>query len=93
MFTRCYNRKFKQFDDYGGRGIRVAKVWWTFMPFYRWAIANGYVEGKVTIDRINNDGDYKPSNCRWTTRSCSNKNRRTNGRVGKKKVNGKFVKT
>ena len=88
MFTRCYNPNFKQFKDYGGRGIRVAKVWWDFVSFYQWAMANGYVESKFLLDHINNDGDYKPSNCRWATRSQANKNRRSNGLLGTKRSRG-----
>lgn len=68
MNRRCSNPKFKQFKDYGGRGIKVCGEWRRdFMAFYDWAMANGYDEA-LTLDRIDNDGNYTPSNCRWITR-------------------------
>jgi len=67
MKSRCYNKNNLRYNDYGGRGIKVCKEWKDdFMNFYTWTMANGYEEN-LSIDRINNDGDYEPNNCRWTT--------------------------
>lgn len=70
MKTRCSNPKFRQFQDYGGRGIRVCKEWdGSFAVFQSWALANGYA-AHLTLDRYpNGDGNYEPDNCRWATRS------------------------
>lgn len=82
MKTRCYNKNFIYYCNYGGRGITICKEWLNdFEIFYKWAISNGYKEG-LTIDRINNDGNYEPNNCRWITRAEQNRNqRKTKNRV------------
>ena len=78
MKERCNNKNNKSYKNYGGRGIKVCKEWSeNFMSFYNWSINNGYKEG-LTIDRINNDGNYEPSNCRWITRKEQNRNYRKN---------------
>jgi hypothetical protein len=74
MKDRCFNSNSPNFKDYGGRGITICNEWLNdFMAFYNWATNNGYDE-KLTIDRINNDGNYEPNNCKWATKleQCNN---------------------
>ena len=74
---RCNNPKSKDFPHYGARGIRMCEEWTNdFMVFRTWAIANGYAE-ELTIDRINVNGNYEPSNCRWVTVAEQNRNKTT----------------
>lgn len=76
MKQRCYWEKYKQFQDYGGRGIIVCPEWKdNFEAFRDWALNNGYADD-LTIDRIDNDGNYETSNCRWATKADQNRNRR-----------------
>lgn len=78
MKTRCYNIKSEAYENYGNRGIQVCEEWINnFRNFEKWALNNGYQEN-LTIDRIDNDDDYKPFNCRWITRKEQNRNKRNN---------------
>jgi hypothetical protein len=75
MKKRCYKQYATGYDNYGGRGIRVCDEWLaSFESFYNWSMSNGYTED-LTIDRIDNDGHYEPSNCRWADYSTQNSNR------------------
>lgn len=75
---RCYNLKNTNYKYYGERGIKMCDSWKTnFISFYNWAISNGYRDN-LTIDRINNNGNYEPSNCRWVTKEVQSWNTRQN---------------
>ena len=73
---RVLNPKNKAYSYYGRRGITICDEWKNdFMSFYNWAMSNGYSD-ELSIDRINNDGNYEPSNCRWTTKTIQSRNTR-----------------
>lgn len=77
MVQRCCNPKAASYRNYGGRGIRICSAWREFKEFYQWAIVNGWAEG-LELDRVDNNGNYEPSNCRWVTPAENNLNKRTN---------------
>jgi len=73
MMRRCYNPKNPKFKNYGQKGIKVCEEWKNSLStFISWAQENGWEKG-LSIDRVDNDGDYKPSNCQWLTVSDNSK--------------------
>lgn len=81
MKDRCRNPNNKNYKNYGGRGITVCDEWCgDYVAFRDWAMANGYEPdapyGQCTIDRIDVNGNYEPSNCRWVSMAVQSKNKR-----------------
>lgn len=86
MKSRCYNPNRKHYKNYGGRGIRVCADWKDdYLCFKDWAIASGYKDG-LSIERIDNDGDYTPENCCWVTMKEQAKNKQSSLRFD---INGR----
>lgn len=78
MKDRCYNIKCNAYKNYGARGIKVCDEWLSdFMTFYNWAMDNGY-QDDLTIDRIDVNGNYEPTNCRWVDMKIQQNNKRNN---------------
>lgn len=92
MKRRCYNPRNKQFKDYGGRGIKLCDEWNNreivnlgrsgrftkgWLAFQEWALTHGY-DDSLTIDRLDNDKDYSPDNCRWVSKKAQQNNKRNN---------------
>lgn len=75
MKTRCFNSRNRAYKWYGERGITICDKWKDFMTFYSWAINSGYADN-LTIDRIDPNGNYEESNCRWITIQEQQANRR-----------------
>lgn len=81
MKTRCYNPNHEAYEDYGGRGIAICDEWRNnFQKFHEWAINSGYSD-ELTIDRIDVDGNYQPSNCKWATMSEQRRNQRSKEKI------------
>ena len=74
MLSRCRNKKDSGYKYYGGRGIKVCDRWLNFENFFK---DMGECPPTLTIERINNNGDYEPSNCYWTSRAMQSRNQRT----------------
>lgn len=76
MKERCNNRNVKSYKNYGGRGIEVCEEWSnSFESFHEWSITSGYAD-EFQIDRIDVNGNYEPSNCRWVTSKVNANNKR-----------------
>lgn len=80
ILQRCYNSNSNFYNNYGGRGITVCKEWslphpYGFLNFYNWAINSGYRDD-LSIDRIDVNGNYEPSNCRWVNNIIQSYNKR-----------------
>lgn len=94
MKSRCFNPNCCNYQYYGARGITVCDDWkYDFQAFKKWAVNSGY-DDCLTIDRIDNDGDYCPTNCRWESQSVQNMSKRyknTSGYTGiSKHTNSKY---
>lgn len=88
MIARCYHISHKGYKNYGGRGISVCDEWRGsngFENFLKWSLENGFKE-ELQLDRIDNNGNYEPSNCRWVDGKTNMRNRRNNV-----KINGKTL--
>ncbi len=80
MHRRCESKNYIEYKHYGKRGISVCKEWESFIPFCFWALSHGYKE-PLTLDRINVNGNYEPSNCRWATFQIQANNQTTSRRL------------
>lgn len=95
LINRCYRQKDISYKNYGNKGITVCEEWRNdFMSFYNWSMAHDYADD-LTIDRIDVNGNYEPSNCRWVNMTVQ-QNNRTNNRVleykGQKKTITEWAK-
>lgn len=77
MLQRCNNSNNKDYYNYGARNVKVCEEWNEYINFYNWSIQNGYDEG-LSIDRVDPNGNYEPSNCRWITNKMQQNNKRNN---------------
>ena len=85
MKQRCTNPNYPRSKDYMGRGITICEEWMDiYQLFKKWALANGYTD-ELSIDRIDNDGNYEPTNCRWVDATTQANNKRN---VPKYEYNG-----
>ena len=87
MMSYCFNPKFHQYEEYGGRGITVCEEWLDIRNFIEWADVTFPNTSDVNLNRINTNGNYSPENCRWATKTEQNINQRmkrsnTSGYVG-----------
>lgn len=76
MIQRCYNPNHKAYKYYGGRGVKVCDSW--LSSFWNFVEDMGEKQEGYTLDRMDNDGNYEPSNCKWSTKSEQSRNTRNN---------------
>lgn len=91
MLDRCSNKNCHAYKNYGGRGITICDEWKYkngYNNFYEWALKNGYKDG-LSIDRIDNDGNYEPANCQWITKY---ENLAKANKINKRRHNNKGLK-
>lgn len=87
MNKRCNNHNAVDYRWYGGKGVKVCEEWHDYLKFRDWALNNGYSIG-LTIDRIETNKDYSPSNCQWLTQSDNSKKRQREGKFQVIEYNG-----
>lgn len=76
MIRRCYDERSTSYHNYGARGVSVCPAWRaSWSAFREWSLSNGYEES-LSLDRIDNSGNYEPTNCRWVDRVCQARNKR-----------------
>jgi hypothetical protein len=80
MKKRCFKPNTTGYIHWGGRGISVCHEWLEYKSFYDWAISNGYKDF-LTIERVDNDGNYEPDNCKWITKGEQSRNTTRNHKV------------
>lgn len=80
--VRCYNKNHKDYALYGAKGVRVCDEWFNnYTDFQEWSLVNGYADN-LSIDRIDTNGNYEPSNCRWTTALIQGRNKKVKSNSG-----------
>ena len=81
MKQRCNDASSSDYTRYGGRGICICPEWETdYKTFHDWALQNGYADG-MSIERIDNDGNYVPSNCTWIPMAAQARNKRNSRKI------------
>lgn len=81
MRARCNRKSSREYENYGGRGISVCEEWQaSYESFKKWALSNGYADN-LTLDRIDTNGNYEPSNCRWISNQLQQYNKRNNRNI------------
>lgn len=94
MMKRCYCTTSRNYKHYGERGITVCDEWHDYATFKEWAYSNGYNDsaprGECTIDRIDNNGNYEPSNCRWVSMVVQRENKRHGDNPYRNPLTGKY---